>query len=155
MVYSIVEKKRGVLSLVILTTLIVILFAVLITYIIINMTGKGSFALGASIASTASILITPPISLYCFLLVRKVQQSRIALQAVNEELEKASSEVRILSGLLSICAKCKKIRDKKGYWKHIEAYIEENSEVLFSHGLCEHCVEELYGDKRWFQKNKN
>ena len=60
------------------------------------------------------------------------------------ELLEATENVKILSGLLPICAQCKSIRDDKGYWNRIEAYIQEHSEVRFSHGLCENCVRELY-----------
>lgn len=59
-----------------------------------------------------------------------------------------------LEGLLPICAKCKKIRDDKGYWHQIEVYISEHSKAFFSHGLCDKCSEELYGEEEWFKKKK-
>lgn len=62
----------------------------------------------------------------------------------NAALEKALSEVRKLSGLLPICASCKKIRDDSGYWHQIELYIREHSEADFSHGICPSCAEEHY-----------
>ncbi len=49
-----------------------------------------------------------------------------------------------MSGMLPICAGCKKIRDDKGYWQQIEAYISVHSEVDFSHGICPECVKRLY-----------
>ena len=70
------------------------------------------------------------------------------------ELEEALAEVKNLSGLLPICASCKKIRDDKGYWNQIESYFETHSDVLFSHGICPDCNENLYGDKEWYQRNK-
>ena len=63
-----------------------------------------------------------------------------------KELQTALSEVKTLSGLLPICASCKKIRDDKGYWKQIEAYISEHSKAEFSHGICPECAEKLYPD---------
>ena len=51
-----------------------------------------------------------------------------------------------LSGLLPICASCKKIRDDKGYWHQVETYIEDYSEALFSHSLCPECVKDIYGE---------
>ncbi len=60
-------------------------------------------------------------------------------------LFKFSRRVKILEGLLPICAKCKKIRDDKGYWNQIEPYIREHSEADFTHGLCPDCIKELYG----------
>jgi hypothetical protein len=73
---------------------------------------------------------------------------RIRTQAENEkligELEASLADVKRLSGLLPICAGCKKIRDDKGYWNQIESYISMHSEVDFSHGICPDCAERLY-----------
>lgn len=60
------------------------------------------------------------------------------------ELREALAKVKQLSGLLPICASCKKIRDDQGYWTQAEAYIESHSEVEFSHGFCPECVKKLY-----------
>jgi len=60
------------------------------------------------------------------------------------ELQKALSEVNVLSGLIPICASCKKIRDDKGYWNRIESYIEAHSAAEFSHGICPECTKKLY-----------
>ncbi len=68
------------------------------------------------------------------------------LESRNQELEVTLQEVKQLSGLLPICAKCKKIRDDDGYWRQVESYIGEHSKVEFSHGICPHCAEELYPD---------
>jgi len=71
-----------------------------------------------------------------------------------ERRKKAEEEIKILHGLLPICASCKKIRDEKGYWNQIESYIEKHSDALFSHGICPECAEELYGDTKWYKKRK-
>lgn len=60
------------------------------------------------------------------------------------ELTEALSEVKKLSGMLPICASCKKIRDDKGYWNQIESYIGDHSEAEFSHGICPDCAKTLY-----------
>ncbi len=70
------------------------------------------------------------------------------------ELQEAFDKVKKLSGLLPICAHCKKIRDDKGYWNKIEAYIQENSEATFSHGMCPECSDELYGKEDWYIEMK-
>ena len=62
------------------------------------------------------------------------------------DLQKALSEVKTLKGIFPICASCKKIRDDKGYWTQIEAYIRDHSEAEFSHGICPDCMKKLYGD---------
>ena len=61
-----------------------------------------------------------------------------------QELQTALSEIRKLSGMLPICASCKKIRDDKGYWQQVEAYISTHSEVRFSHSVCPECARKLY-----------
>ncbi len=70
--------------------------------------------------------------------------SNIELVKTNEDLKHALDEVKQLSGLLPICASCKKIRDDHGYWKQIESYVSEYSEAQFSHGLCPECMKKLY-----------
>jgi PAS domain S-box-containing protein len=60
------------------------------------------------------------------------------------ELQNALSEVKTLSGLLPICASCKKIRDDKGYWNQIESYIREHSGAEFTHGICPECMKTLH-----------
>jgi two-component system, cell cycle sensor histidine kinase and response regulator CckA len=62
------------------------------------------------------------------------------------ELEYAMSQVKTLSGMLPICASCKRIRDDKGYWNQIESYIRDHSEAEFSHSICPECMKKLYGD---------
>jgi len=62
----------------------------------------------------------------------------------NAELENALSKVKLLSGLIPICASCKRIRDDQGYWEQVEKYISEHSMATFSHGLCSDCMQKLY-----------
>lgn len=62
------------------------------------------------------------------------------------ELQSSLAQVRRLSGLLPICASCKKIRDDKGYWKQIESYIRDHSEAEFSHSICPDCAIKIYPD---------
>ena len=64
------------------------------------------------------------------------------------ELQESLVKVKKLSGLLPICANCKSIRDDKGYWNQVEDYIQHHSEAQFSHGLCDVCVEMLYGKEK-------
>ena len=59
------------------------------------------------------------------------------------QLQAALAEVKTLSGLLPICAKCKKVRDDKGYWSQIETYVAQHTMASFSHGLCPECGEQF------------
>jgi CheY-like chemotaxis protein len=61
-----------------------------------------------------------------------------------KELQTALAEVKLLSGLLPICASCKNIRDDQGYWSRVETYFEKRSGATFSHGICPDCATKLY-----------
>lgn len=61
-------------------------------------------------------------------------------------LQEAIANIKTLSGLLPICASCKKIRDDRGYWNQIEIYIRERSNATFTHGLCPECTRHHYPD---------
>jgi hypothetical protein len=63
---------------------------------------------------------------------------------IIKELQEASTRVKVLSGLLPICAACKNIRDDQGYWNQIEEYLQKHSEAKFSHGICPDCAAKLY-----------
>ena len=65
-------------------------------------------------------------------------------EKIIRELQDALSKVKTLSGLLPICASCKKIRDDKGYWRQIENYITSHSDADFSHSICKECQVKLY-----------
>jgi hypothetical protein len=56
-----------------------------------------------------------------------------------EKLRRSLSEIKVLQGILPICAECKKIRDEKGVWQQLEAYISEHANTQFSHSYCPEC----------------
>jgi hypothetical protein len=60
------------------------------------------------------------------------------------ELQEALAKVKTLTGLLPICASCKKIRDDNGYWNQIEDFIQTHSEAEFTHSFCPDCMKHLY-----------
>jgi PAS domain S-box-containing protein len=67
---------------------------------------------------------------------------RVEAQAALRKAQDA--ELKMLRGLLPICANCKNIRDDKGYWRTVESYVKEHSEAEFTHGICPQCVKTLY-----------
>lgn len=73
---------------------------------------------------------------------RKLRE--LELRRANDELQQALREVKVLRGLIPICASCKKIRNDGGFWQQIEEYIGEHSEAEFSHGICQPCLKKLY-----------
>jgi tetratricopeptide (TPR) repeat protein len=64
---------------------------------------------------------------------------------VEAELTAALSQIKVLTGLLPVCAHCKKIRDEEGNWHQIEYYISKRTDARFSHGICPDCRETHYG----------
>lgn len=74
------------------------------------------------------------------------RQAEEALLSEKNKLQEAIAQIKILSGMLPICSSCKKIRDDNGYWNQIESYIQEHSEVDFSHSICPECAGKYYGD---------
>jgi len=90
---------------------------------------------------------------------RDVVQSQLELVFMNNVLGEENSEltdyiaeIKTLRGIIPICANCKKIKDNEGYWTRVEKYIEQNSDAKFTHGFCEECLKELYGNQEWFKK---
>jgi len=77
-------------------------------------------------------------------LISKLKQAEKEREMLIFELKDALSQVKALSGLLPICASCKKIKNDKGHWEQMEIYIRNRSEVNFSHGICPECAEKLY-----------
>ena len=71
----------------------------------------------------------------------KARERELALR-----IDQALAHIKVLHGLLPICAWCKKIRDDQGYWTQMEAYIKEHSEAAFSHGMCPDCLRQHYPD---------
>jgi hypothetical protein len=67
-----------------------------------------------------------------------------ALVIKNAELLQALEQVRTLSGIVPICMHCKNIRDDKGYWEKVEAYVSSHTDARFSHGICPECLKKHY-----------
>lgn len=62
----------------------------------------------------------------------------------KKDLEKVHNEIKILKGIIPICASCKMIRDQEGHWNRLEDYLDKHSEAKLSHGICPDCVTKLY-----------
>lgn len=73
---------------------------------------------------------------------RKAREQELLMR--TQELEQALREVKVLHGLIPICAKCKKVRTDNGDWQYLEEYIQTHSEAEFSHGICQVCMKEVY-----------
>jgi len=84
---------------------------------------------------------------------KRLKNSKTNLEKSNDEkkklireLEEKIDEIKVLRGIVPICASCKKVRNDSGFWEQVEKYIQERSEAKFTHGLCPECTKKLYGD---------
>lgn len=72
------------------------------------------------------------------------KEAEIERERLLLALQEANGKIKVLSGLLPICASCKRIRDEEGRWESLETFIEQHSSAAFSHGLCPVCTSRLY-----------
>lgn len=75
-------------------------------------------------------------------------------QKMVKELQQALDDIKTLSGLIPICASCKKILNDSGAWEHVEEYVESHTHAKFSHAICEKCAEKLYRSSKWWEKRQ-
>ncbi len=139
LLYTIPDRKYLFIAAAVSSTLIITGFllspsGIPFTYAVIN----------RGVAIGALWLIT-----YMMITRRKAEETSDKLV---EELTKALSEIKTLSGFLPICSSCKKIRNDEGYWEQLEAYITEHSGAEFTHSICPSCAEKLY--PQYFSKMK-
>jgi hypothetical protein len=74
---------------------------------------------------------------------RRAEEQRMQLL---EELKEAMSHIKRLSGIVPICASCKKVRDDAGYWQQVDTFLREHSDLMLSHSICPSCRQRLYPD---------
>ncbi|MEW6364769.1 MAG: two-component regulator propeller domain-containing protein [Acidobacteriota bacterium] len=84
------------------------------------------------------------VSLGLSLHLLRVRSLRRRREELARQVDDALAKIKVLSGLLPICAWCKKVRDDQGYWSQIESYIKKHSEAEFTHGICPECARKLY-----------
>lgn len=97
------------------------------------------------------VLVVIVVLLYQY--IRTMKKNKIEMvnsyakmELLNRELQERLNEIKTLSGLLPICAHCKKIRDDEGYWQQLEGYISHHTDAKFSHGICPDCRDKYFPD---------
>ncbi len=90
---------------------------------------------------TCGVVLVGAIRGFYSLRLRRVEAHKARLQ---REVAEAVANMKVLRGMLPICASCKRVREDSGYWQQIETYIRDHSETEFTHGLCPECVRRLY-----------
>jgi hypothetical protein len=76
-----------------------------------------------------------------FMLRKRGDEERVRLIG---KLQDAMAEIKVLQGILTICSRCKKIRDEKGLWLPVEVYVGDRSSADFSHVICPDCLDEHF-----------
>lgn len=99
-------------------------------------------SLGWTQASTV-LQIVGDLEVSFFMVALLVGLLIVHLQLRHQELMSAQAEVQTLSGLLPMCAWCKKVRDDQGYWEQVEDYFARRSQVKFTHGVCTTCLDKM------------
>ena len=138
-------RRLGPTKATIIITLIAILVSTSTTVIAILIVYDASvLPFGIVLSILLPGTISPVIANVLFRLVAQVEQAKQEKEAALLELQQALANVKHLSGLLPICASCKKIRDDTGYWHQVEDYIHSHTEIDFSHSICPECTARLY-----------
>ena len=83
-----------------------------------------------------------------YVLQRRLARERDTQAELNRQLEESLREIRLLEGILPICASCKKIRDDAGEWATLETYFKTQANVDFTHTVCPGCMAKLYPELR-------
>jgi hypothetical protein len=136
----------GLIPSTVIFSLIAIIVSVLITVVLFYISDIEIIFRYVILGAIVPLLVAPPIIIYYGKLLLKIGKAEERLKERTAKLEKALAEIKQLGGMLPICASCKKIRDDKGYWNQIEAYISQYSEAQFSHSVCPECAQKLYPD---------
>lgn len=85
----------------------------------------------------------------------EVKRLKAEREKLIENLQKAQETINYLKAFLVICSSCKQVRDESGDWIDLDAYIRDNSDTQFSHGVCPQCMEMLYPDILKVIRKKN
>jgi len=93
------------------------------------------------------MMLVTVISLYISWIIGKNTERLI------EKLETALTEIKVLQGIIPICSYCHSIRNDKGAWDQIEAYLSKHSDAKFSHGICPNCIDKVREDAGLDKKN--
>jgi K+-sensing histidine kinase KdpD len=102
------------------------------------------YSLGMGLDDVVRLGVFGLVALFTSSLNAARYRAQEAQKQLIRELQAALANIKKLSGLLPICAACKRIRDDQGYWSEVEAYIRNHSEATFTHGICPECAKKLY-----------
>ncbi len=76
----------------------------------------------------------------------RVRRLQLHERELARRVAESLAQIKVLRGMLPICASCKSIRDDQGYWNQLESYLKQHSQAELSHALCPACTSEFYPD---------
>lgn len=106
---------------------------------------------------SAGLLFTALLTLYLLTTERysiALKESLSERDKLISELQDALAKIKTLRGFVPICSYCKKIRNDKNYWEHLEVYVTERSEAEFTHSICPECAEKAMAEFSQMKKDK-
>jgi hypothetical protein len=71
-----------------------------------------------------------------------LNQTADALATLRKTSQMAD-QIATLSGLLPVCAWCKRVRDDGGYWEQIDRFLASRSTASVTHGICPDCLRKM------------
>jgi hypothetical protein len=81
-----------------------------------------------------------------FLMAQLMVKYMKLIENKTKELQKTFDSIKTLKGFIPICSSCKSIRNDEGFWTNIEEYIQQNTELQLSHGVCRSCLKKEFPD---------
>ncbi|MFH0784090.1 MAG: cache domain-containing protein [Pseudomonadota bacterium] len=79
-----------------------------------------------------------------FNLILCIVVSGIVVLLVKISMAAYQKRIETLRGIIPICSYCKEIRDDKGYWNQVEAYVAKYTDARFSHSICPKCMKKHF-----------
>jgi nitrate reductase gamma subunit len=84
------------------------------------------------------------VTLAYLIVTRRRLRHEVAIRQEREDaLTQALHKINVLSGLLAMCASCKRVRDED-QWEPVEVYLQRHGELSVSHDICPQCADDLY-----------
>jgi len=77
-------------------------------------------------------------------LVTRIKHDMTRLRETTADLQSALGEVKRLTGLLRVCAWCRRVRTDAGGWVSMEVFMRDHADIDITHGICPDCVREHY-----------
>ncbi len=73
------------------------------------------------------------------------EQLESDMEKLIADLQDAKATISTLRGLVPVCAWCKRVRNDKGYWDQVEAFITDTTGALTTGALCPDCLQKHFG----------